>query len=279
VGDVTHDMDAIEMPRRTPLFARGPVLALVAVLVAAAVLGLVLLVAGGGHGGAGAKASQASKAPPGEIDLTTLSAQQLRPVGAQVDKASIRLHPQVVRVAGVGTDGFTSAEPATSAATSSAQAPSDAEVRRELLAFRRDLQSAPGVPVGQSAGVQPGGTAVAPVDAPNVVAAVIQAGNSIARTPYKWVWLRLLRPSRRRPAQQPARLHRLRALGRRRPRPLDHRLRQPGTRVHDRRGIALRYERPLRPARNTLAALDALNRRLCGPAPAGPVATASPAEA
>jgi cell wall-associated NlpC family hydrolase len=177
-------MDAMEIPRRTPLFARGPVLALVAVLVAA-VLGLVLLVAGGGHDSAATKASHASKAPPGEIDLTALSAQQLRPVGARVDKASISLHPQVVRVAGVGTDGFTSAEPASSA-SSSAQAPSDAEVRRELLAFRQDLQSSPGVPVGQSAGVQAGGVAVAPVDAPNVVAAVIQAGNSIARTPYKW---------------------------------------------------------------------------------------------
>jgi cell wall-associated NlpC family hydrolase len=175
----------MEIPRRTPLFARGPVLALVAVLVAAAVLGLVLLVAGGGHDSAATKASHASKAPPGEIDLTALSAQQLRPVGARVDKASISLHPQVVRVAGVGTDGFTSAEPASSA-SSSAQAPSDAEVRRELLAFRQDLQSSPGVPVGQSAGVQAGGVAVAPVDAPNVVAAVIQAGNSIARTPYKW---------------------------------------------------------------------------------------------
>ncbi len=185
MGDVTPDMDAMEMPRRASLLTRGPALVVLALVVAGAVLGLVLLVAGG-NGGGSAKASHVSKAPPGEIDLTTLSAQQLRPVGAHVDKASIRLHPQVVRVAGVGTDGFTSAEPDSSAGGSSAQAPSDAEVRRELLAFRRDLRSAPGVPVGESASVQPGGTAVAPVDAPNVVAAVIQAANSIARTPYKW---------------------------------------------------------------------------------------------
>src|SRR5581483_5700102 len=71
-------------------------------------------------------------------------------------------------------------------AAPSAQAPSDAEVRAELAAFRRDLRSAPGVPVGAAASVQPDGSAVAPVDAPNVVAAVIQAGNAIARTPYKW---------------------------------------------------------------------------------------------
>jgi hypothetical protein len=186
MGDVTPKMEGVEMAaeRRVPLLARGPSLVLIALLVAAAVLGLVLLLTGGGSGH-GKAAAGASKAPPGEIDLTTLSAQQLRPVGAKVDKASLSVHPQVVKVAGVGTDGFTSPE-ADSASSSSATAPSDAEVRRELLAFRRDLRSAPGVPVGESAGIQPGGMAVAPVDAPNVVAAVIQAGNQIADTPYKW---------------------------------------------------------------------------------------------
>jgi len=181
MGDVTPEMDAMETPRRAPLLARGRVTALLAALVS----GLALLMAGCGNGGE-AKAGHESKAPPGEIDLTRLSAQQLRPVGAHVDRQSIRVHPQVVRVAGVGTGGFISAEPDAAAGGSSAQAPSDAEVRRELVAFRRDLRSAPGVPVGESASVQPGGTAVAPVDAPNVVAAVIQAANSIARTPYKW---------------------------------------------------------------------------------------------
>jgi cell wall-associated NlpC family hydrolase len=186
MGDVTQDMDAMKMPRRTPLFARGPALVLVALLVAAGALGLVALLAGGGSGAHGKTAAHRSKAPAGEIDLTALSPQQLRPVGAQVDKASVKLHPQVVQVAGVGTDDFTSPEADTAPAGSSARAASDAEIRRELAAFKRDLQSAPGVPVGQSAGVQGGGTAVAPLEAPNVVAAVIQAGNQIARTPYKW---------------------------------------------------------------------------------------------
>jgi cell wall-associated NlpC family hydrolase len=185
MGDVTHDMDSMEMPRRTPPFARGPALVLVALVVAGAALSLVLLATRSGGSGHANAAAHPGKAPAGEIDLTALSPQQLRPVGAHVDRQSIKLHPQVVRVAGVGADGFTSAEPNTPT-SSSAQAPSDAEVRRELVAFRRYLQSAPGVPVGQSAGVQPGGTAVAPLDAPNVVAAVIQAGNEIARTPYKW---------------------------------------------------------------------------------------------
>ena len=186
MGDVTQDMDAMKMPRRTPFFARGPALVLVALLVAAGALGLVALMASRGSGAHGKTAAHRSKAPAGEIDLTALSPQQLRPVGAQVDKASVKLHPQVVQVAGVGTDDFTSPEADTTPASSSARASSDAEIRRELAAFRRDLQSSPGVPVGQSAGVQAGGVAVAPLGAPNVVAAVIQAGNQIARTPYKW---------------------------------------------------------------------------------------------
>jgi cell wall-associated NlpC family hydrolase len=180
-------MDAMEMPRRTPFFARGPALVLVAVLVAAGVLALVLVLSGGSGGAGHAHASQsATKAPKGEIDLTALSAQQLRPVAAKVDKQALKVHPQLVRVAGVGTDGFTSADPSASASTSTAQAPTDAQVRNELAAFKRDLRSSPGVPVGQAAGVRPDGTAVAPVDAPAVVAAVIQAANQIARTPYKW---------------------------------------------------------------------------------------------
>lgn len=182
MGDVTP-----EMPRSTPFFARGPALVLVALLVAAAALGLVL-VATGGRSNASHRTGAAtkSKAPAGEIDLTQLTAQQMRPVGAHLTKASVKLHPQVVQVAGVGTGGFTSPEADTTPTSSRAAAASDAEIERELAAFKRDLRSGAGVPVAQSAGVRPDGTAVAPLEAPNVVAAVIQAGNEIARTPYKW---------------------------------------------------------------------------------------------
>lgn len=187
MGDVTHEMNGMEMPRRAPLLARGPVLAIVTVLVAAAAVVAALLALGGGSSGRRLAAATAAGGGSGhEIDLTTLSPQQLRPVGAKVDPASLRLHPQVVRVAGVGTGDFTSPEANSQVPASAAQAPSDAEVRRELAAFQRDLRSSPGVPVGAAAGVQSDGTAVAPVAAPNVVAAVIQAGNAIARTPYKW---------------------------------------------------------------------------------------------
>jgi cell wall-associated NlpC family hydrolase len=173
MGDVTG-----RMPRRIPYFA-------VTLVVAAVALGLLLL-AMGGSGRHGKSAAHHSKAPAGEIDLTTLSPQQLKPVGSHIDKASVRLHPQVVQVAGVGTDGFTSPEADTTPQSSRARAASDAQITRELAAFKRDLRSAAGVPVAQSAGVRADGTAVAPLEAPNVVAAVIQAGNAIARTPYKW---------------------------------------------------------------------------------------------
>ena len=180
MGDVTPKM------QRTPFFARTPVLLLVALAVAVGGLALVLAATHRGGVGHARQAAHHSKAPAGEIDLTTLSPQQRGAVGAHIDKASVRLHPQVVQVAGVGTDGFTSPEADTTPQSSRARAASDAQITRELAAFKRDLRSAAGVPVAQSAGVRSDGTAVAPLEAPNVVAAVIQAGNAIARTPYKW---------------------------------------------------------------------------------------------
>jgi cell wall-associated NlpC family hydrolase len=178
MGDVTHDMDGVEIARR-----RVPARLIAAVVTAS----IGLLTAGcGSETHKASSSTHRSKAPAGEIDLTELTPQQLRPVSAQVDRASVRLHPQVVRVAGVGTDGFTSPEADSGSTSSNARAASDAEIERELAAFKRDLRSASGVPVGQSAGVQADGTAIAPLEAPSVVAAVIQAGNAIARTPYKW---------------------------------------------------------------------------------------------
>jgi cell wall-associated NlpC family hydrolase len=150
--------------------------------VAAVLVTVVLLTAGGG-GSTRARAS----AHAGEINLTTLTAAQMRPLTARVSRDSVRLHPQLVQVAGVTDGDFVDAGGDQSAgASSGAQAPSDRQVRDQLAAFRRYLRSTPGVPVGQAAAVMPDGTAVAPITAPQVVAAVIQAGNEIARTPYKW---------------------------------------------------------------------------------------------
>jgi cell wall-associated NlpC family hydrolase len=55
---------------------------------------------------------------------------------------------------------------------------SDAEIRRELAAS--------GIPAGSAAGLTSEGLAVAPLGAPPVVQAVIQAGNQIAHLPYRY---------------------------------------------------------------------------------------------
>jgi cell wall-associated NlpC family hydrolase len=163
--------------RRMPLVA-------VAVVVAAAGFGLVMLL-GGGSGHSSAKPAQTARKVDGELNLTTLSAEQMKPLSERVSRSDVRLHPKLVKVAGVGADGFTDAGQSADS-SSGAKAPSDSDVERQLDAFRRYLRSTPGVPVAAAAAVLPNGTAVAPLEAPAVVAAVIQGGNEIARTPYKW---------------------------------------------------------------------------------------------
>jgi cell wall-associated NlpC family hydrolase len=68
---------------------------------------------------------------------------------------------------------------------SNSQPPSDAEVRSELTAFREHLTGF-GVARGPVSEARSDGTAVAPLEAPDVVATVIAAGNEIATKPYKW---------------------------------------------------------------------------------------------
>jgi cell wall-associated NlpC family hydrolase len=72
-------------------------------------------------------------------------------------------------------------------------APSDAEVkadlrqaRAELSKFKRFLGTTAYLQTGPKAKVLKDGTAVAPEDAPEPVKRVIQAGNAIAKFPYKW---------------------------------------------------------------------------------------------
>ncbi len=72
-------------------------------------------------------------------------------------------------------------------------APSDAEVRAELRQaraelskFKRFLGTTAFLQTGPRARVLADGTAVAPDDAPEPVKRVIQAGNAIAKFPYKW---------------------------------------------------------------------------------------------
>src|SRR5436190_24007884 len=115
MGDGTPEMTGSDARPRRPFYARGPALAGVTFAIAAAVLALVLVPGGGGGG-----TRQAHAGPPGEIDLTTLSAQQLRPVSERVDRESVRIHPQLVRVAGVGTGEFIGGDSQSSPSSSSA---------------------------------------------------------------------------------------------------------------------------------------------------------------
>ncbi|MEA2422789.1 MAG: peptidoglycan DL-endopeptidase RipB [Thermoleophilaceae bacterium] len=96
----------------------------------------------------------------------------------------LRSHPKVVVAVPPGqappVDAGTSAP-----AGPVAQPPSDAEVRNELATFRQHLTGS-GVARGAVPEVRSDGTAVAPLEAPDVVATVIAAGNAIATTPYKW---------------------------------------------------------------------------------------------
>ena len=76
-------------------------------------------------------------------------------------------------------------EPGTGSTNSVARPPSDAEVRNELAVFRKHLTGY-GAARGPVPEVRSDGTAVAPLEAPDIVATVVAAGNAIATTPYIW---------------------------------------------------------------------------------------------
>jgi hypothetical protein len=96
----------------------------------------------------------------------------------------LKSHPKVVVAVPPGQT-----PPGDVASTNPSSAPSrpasDAEVRSELSEFRQHLAGF-GVARGAVPDVRPDGTAVAPLEAPDVVATVIAAGNEIATKPYKW---------------------------------------------------------------------------------------------
>jgi cell wall-associated NlpC family hydrolase len=93
--------------------------------------------------------------------------------------APLKSHPKVVVAVPPGQ------APPVSATTSNSRPPSDAQVRSELNGFRKYLATYGG-PRGKVPSIRPDGTAVAPFNAPAVVATVITAANAIASTPYKW---------------------------------------------------------------------------------------------
>lgn len=153
-----------------------------AVLAAAAPIAVV---ASGGGEAAPATAERAKEPvlTPDAVD---------RDAARSEDARDPRSNPTVVELRGAG------AKPKFDAKESRADglspgAPSDAsvkadlrEARAELAKFKRYLGTTAFLQTGPRAQVLPDGSAVAPEDAPQPVQRIIQAGNAIAKFPYKW---------------------------------------------------------------------------------------------
>jgi cell wall-associated NlpC family hydrolase len=147
-----------------------------------------VLAAGCGGGDDGADARAVAKAPdeivltPDAVDPDAVKAAN-RDAGGRGGK--------VVELRGAGAARYSDA--ASPSDGISPGAPTDAEVRAELRQaraqlsrFKRFLGTTAYLQTGPRARVLPDGTAVAPDDAPEPVKRVIQAGNAIAKFPYKW---------------------------------------------------------------------------------------------
>jgi cell wall-associated NlpC family hydrolase len=158
-------------------------LAVVAAVIAACAVGAVAL--------AGPDGDEQRHAAAGKRDEVVLTPGSVRRLAGE-ERGSRQRGGNVVELRGAG------AQPRASDAASpsdgiSPGAPSDAEVRAELRQarvqlskFKRFLGTTAFLQTGPRARVLPDGTAVAPEDAPEPVKRVIQAGNAIAKFPYKW---------------------------------------------------------------------------------------------
>jgi cell wall-associated NlpC family hydrolase len=126
-----------------------------------------------------AAAPQAAPAQRPEVPEAVATPQKAKP-----QQPALKSHPRVVQALAPGATPPVGVSASSSSGAGSAPA-SDKEVRAELAEFRQHLQGV-GAARGAVASVQSDGTAVAPLDAPAVVAAVMAAGNEIATKPYKW---------------------------------------------------------------------------------------------
>lgn len=160
-------MDATERPRR-----RRTRVALVC--------GGVLVVAGGGF--AVTAATGASQDPPHQLRAWTLDAPALPlPVSDAPVPADDRPADDAATARKPGDDARTGER---SGDTLPSGAPSDAEVEAALAKALGSDGSTRGRDLVSRATLNPNGTATIPTDAPARVAAIIQAGNEVARKPY-----------------------------------------------------------------------------------------------
>ena len=107
----------------------------------------------------------------------------------RAEKAAARSQARIVRLEGAGAKKTyaSGGEGISPGAPSDAQVKADLkEARAELHKFKRFLGTTAYLQTGPRARVLKDGTAVTPDDAPEPVKRVIQAGNAIAKLPYKW---------------------------------------------------------------------------------------------
>jgi cell wall-associated NlpC family hydrolase len=159
-------MDAALVPTR---------LKIAALLAAACAVAMAAVIVAGGGGGSDRSAATAASSPVAEVPAA---------IAKRVPEAKakpLKSHPKVVVAVPPGQAPPTEA----SNVPGNSQPPSDAEIRSELTAFREHLTGY-GVARGPVSETRSDGTAVAPLEAPDIVATVIAAGNEIATKPYKW---------------------------------------------------------------------------------------------
>lgn len=168
-------------PRR-----RSATAATVAALAACAVAAC-----GGGDGSPDATAGE--RAAPAEAVLTPESVDPDAVRRAATADRGGRGGGRTVELRGAGAEPSPAGGGASPADGISPGAPTDAEVRAdlrqaraELSKFKSFLGTTAFLQTGPRARVLADGTAVAPDDAPEPVKRVIQAGNAIAKFPYKW---------------------------------------------------------------------------------------------
>jgi cell wall-associated NlpC family hydrolase len=151
-----------------------PRLKILAALAAACALAVMAFTLADG----GDRAVRRAAAPTPVAAVPEAQAQEAPPTSGRRPKS----HPKLVVAVPPGQAPSTDHAPPSS---SNSRPPSDKEVRNELTAFREHLTGF-GVARGPVPEVRSDGTAVAPLEAPDVVATVIAAGNEIATKPYKW---------------------------------------------------------------------------------------------
>jgi len=152
------------------------VIALIALILGAAGIGIATFASAGGV------PDRATEAQPAAAQVTATEGKTDYPAPRPRVAVAVAPGEEPPPGAVTGDEG----ETAGGGSTRDAARASDEEIRAELAEFKKSLRSSgPGVD-GPRAKVLPNGQAVPPRNAPAEVKAIIAAGNTIAREPYKW---------------------------------------------------------------------------------------------